>query len=347
MILFTLIVLFFIVWGVGRFINSQKFKIRSENGIQKTHYITIGGIEQYVQIRGQDILNPIIIVIHGGPGNNMAYYSYYWQANLEEKYTLVHWDQRGCGNTYYRNPKAENPTLDLLLSDLDELVNYICSEYGKEKVVIMGHSWGTFLGGVYVGKHPEKVLAYVGVGQFNDIWTSEEFATEEAIRLANLGSKTSDAEKIKEQFQLVKSSQKIDMKEFMKLRQLTGKYLPNGENTGLVVRLFSPYMTFNDLRWFFSPLFNFNKFIETQRKLYDILYSESGLSMYNHTKYEVPVIIIAGDCDWITPYSMAQKLFDSISEPRKEFITIEKGGHIPFKPGVFTDKLSNALNTVL
>lgn len=350
MILFILpglIALFFIIWGIGRFINTQKFKIRSEAGVQKADYITIGGIEQYIQIRGQDISNPIIVVLHGGPGNNMAYYSYYWQADLEKEYTIVHWDQRGCGNTYYRNEEAEKPTLDLLLSDLDELVDYVCAKYGKENVVIMGHSWGTFLGGVYAGKHPEKVSAYAGISQFNDVWQSEQCAAKEAVRLANAASKTDDAKKIEEQFQLVRSSQEINMREFLKLRRLTGKYLPNGDNTPFSVRLFSPYMTFNDLRWFLSPIFSFDKFIENQDKLYATLYSESELSVYDYTQYEVPVVIIAGDCDWITPYSMARNYLDNISAPKKEFILIENAGHIPFMPGRFTEALRNTLSGML
>jgi len=348
-ILLGLIVLFFIIVGIGRFINTHKFKIRSEAGVQKRDHITIGGIEQYIQIRGQDISNPVIIVLHGGPGSNMAYYSYYWQADLEEAYTIVHWDQRGCGNTYYRNKEAEKPTLDLLLSDLDELVDYVRAEYGKENVVIMGHSWGTFLGGVYAGKHPEKVSVYVGISQFTDVWQSGQYAAEEAVRLANAASKTDEAKKIEEQFQLVISSQELNMREFMKLRQLTGKYLPNGDNAQFSVSLFSPYMTFSDLRWFLSPIFSFDKLIKTQDKLYDTLSSESGLSMYDYTQFEVPVVIIAGDCDWITPYSIARDYFDDISAPEKEFILIENAGHIPFmdKPGRFAEVLLNALNGML
>lgn len=346
-ILLGLIVLFFIIVVIGRFINAQKFKIHSEAGVQKTDYITIGGIEQYIQIRGQDISNPIIIILHGGPGNNMAYYSYYWQAELEKEYTVVHWDQRGCGNTYYRNKNAERPTVDLLLSDLDELVDYICGEYGIKNVIIMGHSWGTFLGGIYARKHPEKVSAYVGVGQFTDAWQSERYAADEAIRLANAAGKTADAKKMEEQFQFVRSSQNLNMREFMKLRMLTGKYLPEGENTPFSVRLFSPYMTFNDLRCFFAPLFSFDKFLGIQDKIYDTLYSESEFSVYTQTQYQVPIIIIAGNCDWITPCSTARNYFDSISAPEKEFILIENAGHIPFKPGRFTESLLNTLSNML
>lgn len=346
-VLLGLIVLSLIFWGIKRLMNRQKFRIHSEKGIQKTEYITIGAIEQYIQIRGQDISNPLIIVLHGGPGNNMAYYSYLWQADLEKDYTIVHWDQRGCGNTYYRNKKAERPCVDLLLSDLDELVDYACAKFDKEKVIIMGHSWGTFLGGVYAARHPQKVSAYVGIGQFSDVWQSEQCAAEEAIRLANAAGKTEDGKKMKEQFQLVRASSKINMKEFIKLRQLTGKYLTQGENTPFSVRVFSPYVTLNDLKWFFMPLFSFDKFIDIQHKIYDTLYSEGRLSGYAYSRFEVPVVIISGDCDWITPFMMAQHYFDNISAPKKEFVLIEKGGHIPFMPGEFTKRLQKALSDAL
>lgn len=73
-ILLGFIVLLFAIVGAGKLLNVQKYKIRSETGVQKAQYITIGGIEQYIQIRGQDISNPVIIMLHGGPGESMAYY---------------------------------------------------------------------------------------------------------------------------------------------------------------------------------------------------------------------------------------------------------------------------------
>lgn len=342
-ILLGLIVIFFMIVGTGRIINAQKYKIRSETGIQKSGYITIGRIEQYVQVRGQNAANPIIIVLHGGPGNNMAYYSYRWQANLEQDYTIIHWDQRGCGNTYYHNQEAEKPTFDLLLSDLDELVDHVCAAYYKDHVVVMGHSWGTVLGGIYAAGHPDKVSAYIGVGQFNDVWNSECCAADEAARLAKSAGKTVDARKIDEQFGLVRASKEINMRELLKLRQLTGKYLPAGKNTPFSDRLFSPYMTLSDFKWFLSPLFTFETFIGNHKQLYNTLYSEDGLPAYNRSQYEVPVVILAGDCDWITPYSMARKYFESISAPEKEWITLEGAGHIPFMQGRFTDVLQKGL----
>lgn len=348
-----LIILFALTIIIGRIINAQKYKIRSETGVQKAEYLTIGGIEQYVQIRGQDISNPIIIMLHGGPGGNMAYYSYYWQTDLEQDYTIVHWDQRGCGNTYYRNKEAEKPTLDLLLSDLDELADYIRLEYNKEKVIIMGHSWGTFLGGIYSGEHPEKVSDYIAISQMLDFKKSEQVSAEEAIRLANTAGKTQDAREIGEKLELIMTYQKFDkanVTKFMKYRQLKDKYLPSGDSMSALemvsFRLFSPYMTFNDLKW----MLNFDKLIESNSELYEALLSEGKLSMYDYKlQYEVPVIIIAGDCDWTTPHSMAFNYFNDIFAPNKELITIENTGHIPFvdKPKEFSEALLKALSNVL
>lgn len=331
---------------IGKTLGTKKYKIRSKMGIQKAEYIIIGGTPQYIQMRGQDISNPVIIMLHGGPGNNMAYYSYYWQADFEQDYMIVHWDQRGCGNTYYHNKEAEKPTLDLLLSDLDELVDYICLEYSKKKVIIMGHSWGTFLGGIYAGKHPEKVMAYVAISQMLDFKKSEQVSAQEAIRLANTLGKVQDAREIGEKLELIMTYQKLgkqEASEFLKFRQLKEKYLPSQYGNRMIsLRLFSPYMTWSDLKWMLS----FEKLLTSNSELYKVLFSDGKLSMYDYNlQYEVPVIIFMGDCDWTTPHSMALHYFNNISAPNKEFITIENAGHIPFvdKPKDFSGALLKAL----
>lgn len=341
-----LILLIALIIIVGKMINAQKFKIRSEIGVQKSEYITIGGIKQYIQVRGQDISNPIIIMLHGGPGSNMAYYSYDWQNDLEQDFTIVHWDQRGCGNTYYCDREAEKPTLDLLLSDLDALVEYVRLEYSKEKVIIMGHSWGTFLGAIYSGSHHEKVSAYVSISQMLDFKKSEQVSAQEAIRLANMAGKTQAAQEISKKLEMIMTYQKFDKleaTEFLKFRQLKEKYLPlqYGNKMG-TLRLFSPYMTFNDLKWMLS----FGKLIEISSALYEALLSDGTLSIYD---YKIPVIVIAGDNDWTTPGSMTFDYFNDITAPKKELIIIKNTGHIPFidNSEEFSELLLKALGNVL
>ncbi|MGL9731055.1 alpha/beta fold hydrolase [Enterococcus sp. DIV0756] len=330
----SLVLLFLVIISIGKIINAKRYTIQSETGIQTSEYVTLGGIEQYIQTRGEDISNPIILILHGGPGSTMAYYSYCWQTPFEKDYTIVHWDQRGCGNTYYHDKEAEKPTLDLLLTDLDELVDYLRTKYNKQKLLIMGHSWGTFLAGIYSRKHPEKISAYIGVSQMLDFRKSEQVSAKEAIRLAKDNGNTQDEQEIKRQLELLLQIRKIDQQlapKFLKLRKLKDKYLPKGQSISaletIMLGIFSPYMTVNDLKW----LFNFKALIHSNSELYEALLLGNGLSMYQYgLSYEMPVAIFAGEYDWITPYSLADQYFNDITAPYKTFISMKNVGHVPF-----------------
>lgn len=196
----SLLLILLLILTVGKLFNAHKYKIRSKSGIQKEEYVTIGGIKQYIQLRGCNKSNDMILVLHGGPGSNMAYYSYRWQSELEKEYTIVHWDQRGCGNTYYADTSVEKPDLQQLLSDLDELISYLCSEYNRDRLILMGHSWGTYLGSVYSLQHPEKLLAFISVSQMIDFRKSENVSVQKAVCNANECGKTSDVKKISKEF---------------------------------------------------------------------------------------------------------------------------------------------------
>ena len=338
----------------GRLFREWKYKIRSERGIQKAGYVRIGGIEQYIQMRGQDIANPVILMLHGGPGAHMAFYSYYWQTPLEDRYTIVHYDQRGCGNTYYHNlGAAEKPTLELLLSDLDEVIEYIRREYGKDKVILAGHSWGSFMGSIYASAHPEKVAAYIGVGQEVDFLEAEKVAAEEASRLAIAAGKDGHAQRIGEMYQKIRSNSKFERSEFaafMKLRKLTGAYLPHGHSIKVHVGLFSPYVTLHEARWFLGALFHAKPFFESHSHLYQMLFSGENASIYAYpTCYEMPMLFIAGRYDWVTPSALVQAYMRDVSAPEKEFLWIDNAGHAPFmdQPAAFAAAIRDGLDRAL
>lgn len=107
---------------VLRLINSNKNKINTENGIQESTYIDIDGMKQYIQIRGENTENPVMIFIHGGPASPMGYVSAYYQRELESELTIINYDQRGCGRTYYANDCNANANIDLLVHDLNAIV---------------------------------------------------------------------------------------------------------------------------------------------------------------------------------------------------------------------------------
>jgi proline iminopeptidase len=144
-----------------------------EGSVAEAGYWTIGGIRQWVMVRGRDQTNPLLVVLHGGPGSSETAFFRSFNAPVEDAFTVVYWDQRGAGRSYRKSIPVETMTIDQFVADLDELVDALLARFGKPKVVLLGHSWGSALGTIYAQRHPEKVAVYVGVGQVADMAASE------------------------------------------------------------------------------------------------------------------------------------------------------------------------------
>jgi pimeloyl-ACP methyl ester carboxylesterase len=136
--------------------------------------VKLGGLEQWTMIRGADVGNPLLVMLHGGPGMPETRLWRHFNSALEEAFTVVYWEQRGAGKSFSPRTPKETMTIGRFVSDLDELVDYARHKLGKEKAVIFGHSWGSALGTLYAARFPQKVLAYVGTGQIGNLQQSEE-----------------------------------------------------------------------------------------------------------------------------------------------------------------------------
>jgi len=160
-----------------------------DGSIAEVAYLRLGGLEQWVMIRGESVDNPPLIVLHGGPGLSETAFLRYFDAPLEKAFTVVYWDQRGAGRSYDHRIPRWSMTVAQFMEDLDELVEVIRERLGKKPVVIFGHSWGSALGALYAARFPQKVALYVGGAQIGD-WASAEsssyaFALAEARRRGN------------------------------------------------------------------------------------------------------------------------------------------------------------------
>ena len=147
----------------GRIINRFSHYIDASKGIDETTYVDIGGQEQYLVIRGKDINNPVILYIHGGPGGPDSAICNVFTDPLIDDFTVVCWDQRGCGRTYFRNadedPDNMTVNFETALSDTDELVDYLLERFDEDRVILMCHSYGTVVGTRYIQEHSDKVTA--------------------------------------------------------------------------------------------------------------------------------------------------------------------------------------------
>ena len=146
------------------------------NSVAEAKYVRLGGIDQWVMIRGENVANPPLIVLHGGPGMSEMGFFRHFNAPLERHFIVVHWDQRGTGKSFVRHIPKSSMTLEQFVADLDELVEIVRRRFGKERVAILGHSWGSALGAIYAARFPEKVSVYVGAAQIADSAAGESLS---------------------------------------------------------------------------------------------------------------------------------------------------------------------------
>lgn len=151
-------------------------RIVSDSGVQELKPLHMNGAVEWVSIRGRDRRNPILLVLHGGPGSPTMPAAYTFQNPWEDYFTVVEWDQRGAGKTYAANDPqalASTITFDAIVHDTETLIQYLRQTYGKQKVFLLGHSWGSAVGLTIAQRDPQWLYAYIGVGQMIDAERSE------------------------------------------------------------------------------------------------------------------------------------------------------------------------------
>ena len=160
------------------------------DSIAEIGYLRLGGLDQWVMVRGENVANPLLVLLHGGPGFPEMRLFRTFNAPLEKTFTVVYWEQRGTDKSFDGKIPRSSMTVAQFISDLDELVDAMRKRFGKQKVAIYGHSWGSALGVLYAARFPEKVAAYFGAGQIGNWPASEaicyEFTLAEAERRRKL-----------------------------------------------------------------------------------------------------------------------------------------------------------------
>lgn len=305
-------------------------------------YVNINGIDQFLlHYNNMNNINserPVLLFIHGGPGMSEAIFSHAFQAGLSDLYTVVHWDQRGAGKTLSKN-KNSYPTMDELLYDLLLVVKYLKAKYFKEKIVILGHSFGSVLGTLFVLKHPEDVLYYIGAGQVISIIENEKIGYEKLKELIIKAENKKDLEKLGKIGDYPENNYNKPMiKKIQKVRILQGKYKVGMNFVPILKTLFkSPIFHISDL-------LSIVKGMNNNKQLWDYLFSHS---LYEEPfDYEVPVYYIVGERDFQAPNTIAISYFNTINAPLKEYFTIEDAGHFMMldKPESFAKAMAEICN---
>jgi pimeloyl-ACP methyl ester carboxylesterase len=298
--------------------------VKGKNGIELSEFIEIGGINQYINIRGNNIDNPIIVFIHGGPGSPMTSLILGYQTEWEDTFTIINWDQRNAGKTYTENNFSQvysTLSFEKIFDDAWELTQYIMRRFNKEKIIIMGHSWGSIIGSALVQRHPEAFLAYISVSQVINPLESEYIGINLLLDMANNANNAKDIRTIHELLPYP-SDFDSDIAKFEKIFKLRLKYgLIDGMSRSIVnLSLHSPYYSLRD------NLFFLKNQIKIQLPLYEYLYSFDIRKLGN--SYQIPILYIMGEND-VLLYKLAKDFYDEIEAPLKKFFTIPESGHLP------------------
>jgi pimeloyl-ACP methyl ester carboxylesterase len=144
--------------------------------ISEKVFVNINGVEQGMFIKSKDATHPVLLYLHGGLPDYFLTKQY--PTGLDDYFTVAWWEQRGSGLSYSADLPPEKMTLEQMVSDTLEVTNYLRTRFHKEKIYLMGHSGGTFIGIQAAARAPELYFAYIGVAQMSDQLTSERLASE-------------------------------------------------------------------------------------------------------------------------------------------------------------------------
>lgn len=311
-------------------------KIVSANGVDDARAVEIGGIQQWITVRGRDRDNPILLVIHGGPAAPDLPNRYLYEPSWADYFTVVQWDQRGGGKTFELNdPDTVAPTMtkERMIQDAEEVVAYLRATYGKQKIFVLGHSWGSLVGLSLAQRRPEWLYAYIGVGQIIDMHAGEKSSYEWTL---NEARKAGDQQAIKE---LTAIAPYPDADGSVPLAKL-GIERKWSIVFGALIHGRKSYDTLENTERI-SPDYSEADFKAIDQgsafTLPKLLADLMSADFTKVRKLGCPVLIFAGRYDYTTPSAVVKSWFDKVRAPGKRFVWFEHSAHMIYEeePGRF------------
>ena len=309
-------------------------KIVSSNGIDEAKAVDIGGIRQWITVRGRDRRNPILLVLHGGPAAPDLPNRYLFERPWTDYFTVVEWDQRGTGKTYELNdPEKVAPTMhaECMLQDTEELVAYLRATYDKKRIFALGHSWGTILGLNLAARRPDWLYAYIGVGQIINMREAERICYDWVLSTAR---KAGDADTVKELEAIApypESNGALPLEKINVERKWSVHY------GGLTYGRQSYDFWENAEK--ISPDYSEADFKAIDAgsafSLPKLLPEMAAIDFTKLTRLSCPVLIFAGRHDYTTPSEPVQRWFDRLQAPSKRWVWFENSAHMMYaeEPG--------------
>lgn len=297
-----------------------KIPVRS---LSEKIFLTIGGVKQGMFIMSRDTNNPVLLYLHGGMPD--YFLSKKYPTALEDMFTMVWWEQRGSGISYSHGTRKDTITVNILLTDVRDVTDYLCKRFGKEKIYLMGHSGGTFIGIQAVAQHPEKYHAYIGVAQMTDQFKSEKLARDYMLRqYRDKGDK-----RMTHRLESATITETISPA-YLKIRDKAMHELGIGtmhNMNSVFTGLFVPSLLCRDYTFKEKLAMWAGKASSGVSLIWkDIISADLKQTV---TRIDIPVYFCCGIFDYTVNYSLAKEYFNSLEAPVKGFYTFENSAHSP------------------
>ena len=300
--------------------------LRTPHKIEEGQFVQIGTLAQWIQIRGENRDNPILLILHGGPGIAFSALTPLFRT-WEHSFTIVQWDQPGAGKTASHNGKAKNNdalTIEGMVQDGIQVAEWVLHHLHQPKLLLLGVSWGTILGTTMVKRRPDLFWAYVGSGQFVDGIPSQVVGYELAL------SRLQEREDVTtlQELQALGSPPYAEMKTFLANQRAIGKVAMETTNGRrfpniLSLALFSPgYSLMDSLTWLFGSQ------LPSATKLHPEIMAYDARQL--GTTFETPLFFLQGGLDIYTPARPVEEYVATIQAPHKELRIWENEAHLTF-----------------
>jgi pimeloyl-ACP methyl ester carboxylesterase len=299
--------------------NTRDYAITTPNGIDSSMYVRLGGIAQWVTIRGEDRDNPVVLFLHGGPGDATNPWGYAGFRTWLKQFTVVQWDQRGAGRTLGRNGPSLGPTIkiDRMAQDGIELTEQLRTTLNQNKIILVGHSWGSTLGIHMVKARPDLFHAFVGTGHVADPAKNYSVAYNELLVEAQRRGEDGAVRELKQ----IGPPPWRDGLGF-RVQRKWANFFEHADiflASTLALALDAPGYSLGDV----------NDWLEGQGLSAEHLVPQTSVLTAASLggTFAIPIIVIQGTQDFTTPASLARTFVSSIRAPSKAFVPIEGGGH--------------------